>query len=187
MLVEYLNQKQTTKFMRFPNRVTQIGQAINAYLTNATELDDHVVHLLFSANRWEAAEELKSYLSNGFNVVVDRYSYSGAAFSAAKPGLTLAWCMQPEYGLPKPDAVIYLDLPIEQAMARAEFGEERYEKQSFQENVRENFFTIMKSQSPPWRVLDASKSIKQLHHEVKEIAEECIETAKNNAIGVLGQ
>ncbi len=27
---------------------------INAYLSNATELDDHAIHLLFSANRWEA-------------------------------------------------------------------------------------------------------------------------------------
>ena len=35
------------------DRETAIGQQINAYLTNAAELDDHVVHLLFSANRWE--------------------------------------------------------------------------------------------------------------------------------------
>lgn len=27
---------------------------INAYLTNAKELDDRAIHLLFSANRWEA-------------------------------------------------------------------------------------------------------------------------------------
>lgn len=27
---------------------------INAYLAKATELDDHAIHLLFSANRWEA-------------------------------------------------------------------------------------------------------------------------------------
>lgn len=27
---------------------------INAYLSKAAELDDRAVHLLFSANRWEA-------------------------------------------------------------------------------------------------------------------------------------
>jgi len=27
---------------------------INGYLTNAVNLDDRVLHLLFSANRWEA-------------------------------------------------------------------------------------------------------------------------------------
>jgi len=28
---------------------------IDSYLKNAVEMDDHVIHLLFSANRWEAA------------------------------------------------------------------------------------------------------------------------------------
>jgi dTMP kinase len=27
---------------------------IDAYLKSAVEMDDHVIHLLFSANRWEA-------------------------------------------------------------------------------------------------------------------------------------
>jgi dTMP kinase len=27
---------------------------INAYLTNQSDIDDHVIHLLFAANRWEA-------------------------------------------------------------------------------------------------------------------------------------
>lgn len=41
--------------LRFPDRTTPIGQMINAYLTGASDVDDHVIHLLFSANRWEAA------------------------------------------------------------------------------------------------------------------------------------
>lgn len=36
-----------------PDRETAIGSMINAYLSNAAELDDHAIHLLFSANRWE--------------------------------------------------------------------------------------------------------------------------------------
>lgn len=43
------------KLLKFPDRTTHIGQMINAYLTSNTELSDHVIHLLFSANRWEAA------------------------------------------------------------------------------------------------------------------------------------
>ena len=30
-----------------------------------------------------------------------RYAYSGVAFSAAKPGLSLNWCKQPDVGLPR--------------------------------------------------------------------------------------
>ena len=54
-LVEYFNlkQKETAIFMRFPDRSTEVGIAINSYLKGQRNLDDHVIHLLFSANRWE--------------------------------------------------------------------------------------------------------------------------------------
>lgn len=57
---------------------------INQYLKNAKELDDHTIHLLFSANRWEKHREILDDLNNGITLVVDRYAYSGAAFSGAK-------------------------------------------------------------------------------------------------------
>lgn len=37
------------------DRTTAIGQMIDAYLKQSTELDDRAIHLLFSANRWECA------------------------------------------------------------------------------------------------------------------------------------
>jgi thymidylate kinase len=37
------------------DRTTSIGQMINAYLQSKADLDDHAIHLLFSANRWELA------------------------------------------------------------------------------------------------------------------------------------
>jgi dTMP kinase len=36
------------------DRTTAIGNMINAYLQSAAEMDDRCIHLLFSANRWEA-------------------------------------------------------------------------------------------------------------------------------------
>ena len=38
----------------FVARESATGKLINEYLEKKSELDDHVVHLLFSANRWEA-------------------------------------------------------------------------------------------------------------------------------------
>lgn len=35
------------------DRSTAIGKQINAYLSNEIELEDHSIHLLFAANRWE--------------------------------------------------------------------------------------------------------------------------------------
>lgn len=37
------------------DRSTAIGGMIDAYLQSKAEMDDHAIHLLFSANRWEVA------------------------------------------------------------------------------------------------------------------------------------
>ena len=43
----------STELWRFPDRNTAVGKMISAYLSNQSHLDDHTIHLLFSANRWE--------------------------------------------------------------------------------------------------------------------------------------
>lgn len=82
----------------FPNRTTEIGKVINKYLKNEIELSDEAVHLLFSANRWEQKDFIKNSLNSGKTVIVDRYAFSGVAFTAAKPGFTMEWCRQPDIG-----------------------------------------------------------------------------------------
>lgn len=106
--------------MRFPDRSTPSGGVIDNYLQSKSELDDRAVHLLFSANRWEAAPDLLRQLNDGTTVVCDRYAYSGVAFSSAKPRLSndLEWCQACDVGLPAPDAVIFLDLSLDEAEKR---------------------------------------------------------------------
>jgi hypothetical protein len=41
------------KEMKFPDRTTQTGQIISKYLADGVAMEDHAIHLLFSANRWE--------------------------------------------------------------------------------------------------------------------------------------
>lgn len=43
------------RLMVYSDRTTPIGQMINSYLSGQSDQEDHVIHLLFSANRWEAA------------------------------------------------------------------------------------------------------------------------------------
>lgn len=42
------------KEMKFPDRTTQTGQLISKYLADGMAMEDHAIHLLFSANRWES-------------------------------------------------------------------------------------------------------------------------------------
>lgn len=112
------------KYINFPDRTTECGALINAYLTNKKEFNDETIHLLFTINRWEAMKSMEKLLCDGVTLIVDRYAYSGVAFSAAK-GLDLEWCKAPEKGLLKPDLVLYLTMTAAAISKRGGFGDER--------------------------------------------------------------
>ena len=137
---------------RYPDRTTAMGKMIDAYLQSKTDMDDGAIHLLFSANRWEKRQAMEAKLESGTTLVVDRYSYSGVAFTAAKgvPGLDLEWCKAPERGLLRPDCVLYLNMPVDQAEKRGGFGEERYETTELQKNVRANFEALTEDWWTTW-------------------------------------
>lgn len=147
LLVERLREKgERVEHLRFPERTTPIGQMINAYLQGNQALEDHVVHLLFSANRWEVAPEIERLINDGITVVIDRYYYSGCVYSAAKQiqGLGLEWARHPDVGLPRPDLCIFLDVSPETVASRGGFGEEIYERREMQARVRELFEVMMR-------------------------------------------
>ena len=146
------------------DRTTGTGQMIDAYLRGTAELEDRAVHLLFSANRWEAARALEAQLMAGTTVLCDRYAFSGVAFSTAK-GLPLAWCRAPDVELPTPDLTLFLDLAPEQAAARGGYGAERYEKEVLQARVR-TLFKFMGEETPGWITIDAGQDREAVAHDI---------------------
>ncbi len=144
---------------RFPDRTTATGKVIDAYLQNETQADDHVIHLLFSANRWEANAEMEQLLSAGTTVIVDRYSGSGIAYSTAK-GLDFDWCIGPDKGLLTPDMVLYF-YADQKVFAE---GKERYEQEAFQELVSRQYDRLRFTQC--WHTIKASRTIEEVHNSV---------------------
>ncbi|XP_053178149.1 thymidylate kinase [Scomber japonicus] len=185
-LVQALQQNgQPVEMMRFPDRSTTIGQLISSYLEKKSDLEDHTVHLLFSANRWELVPLMKKKLEQGTTLVVDRYAFSGAAFTSAKPGFCLDWCKQPDVGLPKPDLVMFLQLSPAEAALRGQFGEERYETSAFQKAVQQKFEQLMKDPSVNWQIIDASQSVEDVHKNIANHTNNAINTAQNLPLGQL--
>ncbi|QPG75171.1 hypothetical protein FOA43_002519 [Brettanomyces nanus] len=175
-LLSHLNNEGIKNHLiKFPERTTPIGELINQYLTNKRlELSDQSAHLLFSANRWEFQSEIVDLLiKNQTVVVLDRYVYSGVAYSSAK-GLDFQWCLSPDIGMPKPDAVIFLQSRDSTATAKREgFGKERYEIESFQNKVRAQFEKFEKDSN--WHnIYVDGKSIEQVEREIWEVAEQYI-------------
>jgi len=153
------------KLLKFPDRTTAIGQMIDSYLRSQSELDDRAIHLLFSANRWELAASIEQLLAAGTTVVCDRYAFSGVAFSAAK-GLPLEWCRSPDVSLPAPDVTLFLDITPEQARIRGGYGEERYEKEEMQRQVRDIFHQISSEFEASWVTIDAGREREDVAEEV---------------------
>ncbi|XP_066955182.1 thymidylate kinase isoform X2 [Macrobrachium rosenbergii] len=182
-LVQSLNSAgKPATFMRFPDRTTKIGGIIDSYLACSSELEDHSIHLLFSANRWEMLPKIISTLLKGTSVIIDRYAFSGVAFSAAKEGMSLEWCKQSDVGLPKPDRVLFLDLSVEAAQSRGQYGKERYEKAEFQKRVYENYH-LLRDES--WKIIDANKTVEDLQKELIAEVMKVIDSVDGVKIGKL--
>ncbi|XP_006363027.1 thymidylate kinase isoform X1 [Solanum tuberosum] len=172
-LYKYLDEQgHSVESWRFPDRNTGVGQMISSYLANKSQLDDHAIHLLFSANRWEKRSLMEEKLKSGTTLIVDRYSYSGVAFSSSK-GLDIEWCKAPEIGLLAPDLVVYLDISPEKAAERGGYGDERYEQLEFQKKVAGSYLSLRDSS---WKVIDATLSIEDVEKKLREVVLDCMMT-----------
>lgn len=181
-LVEYLQSTgHPAELWAFPDRTTTIGTVINRYLSNTitttTDVGDGCIHLLFSANRWEKRDKMIETLARGITLVVDRYAFSGVAYTVAKgaPGLNREWCMAPDAGLVAPDAVFFLELNADTARERGGFGEERYEVPAFQQAVMAEFHHMKDMFPSIWYTIDVSGSIDEVHDTLKERVDSVLE------------
>lgn len=163
-LVERLKRDGATAiWIRFPDNDTEIGKLLRQYLENAKDLDPHAVHLLFSANRWECQRKIQKLLQEYDYVVCDRYYYSGIAYTAAK-GIDFNWCQQSDNGLVEPDYILYLNLSIEQAGKRVQFGNERYENKEFQTKVKNVYENKLMQNN--WIKIDADQNMEQVFNDI---------------------
>lgn len=117
-------------------------------------------------------------------MIVDRYSYSGAVYSAAKanPTLSLEWAWQPEIGLPRPDLCLFLNISAEEAAQRGGYGAERYENETMQTRVRELFRTLFDRQEDAC-IVDAGKTLEEVSNEIQGAVSDCL--GRLDAIGPL--
>jgi dTMP kinase len=102
--------------------------------------------------------------------------------------------MAPETGLPRPDALLFMSLPAEEAERRGGFGEERYEESSMQARVRERYAQLQAHEgrarepapgtisiAPPpaiWCTVDAVGTIDEVAARIREIVDPVVADAR---------
>tara|TARA_B110000858_G_C17543888_1_gene354832 strand:- start:375 stop:665 length:291 start_codon:yes stop_codon:yes gene_type:complete len=66
-----------------------------------------------------------------------------------------------DVGLPAPDMVLFLDMPIGKLAERAGYGDELYEKQRLQQKARLGFMQFRK-RCDVWYTFDAERSVEEI-------------------------
>lgn len=129
----------------FPNRSCSItGDAIDRYLKKQVVMTNRGAHLLFSTNRWENIDYILNEIRLGNNVILDRYFFSGIAYTMARGGIDdIGWIFNADVGLPMPDLLFFLDVPKEMQISVDGFGDEIHDEPIMQEKVRESFHHIL--------------------------------------------
>ena len=138
----------------FPDYGTPLGHEITAFLRGERNYPAEARQLLYAANRWERAAELRDWLAAGHAIVVDRYIASGVAYGAAQ-GLATDWMLAVERGLPPADLTILLDITPDVSLARKTTARDAYEARlDLLARAREAYLTL--AREPGWLVVDAA-------------------------------
>ena len=144
----------STEQAGFPDYATPLGHEITAFLSGQRAYPVEARQLLYAANRWERAAELRAWLAEGRAVVLDRYIASGVAYGAAQ-GLDMAWMLSVERGLPPADLTILLDITPDVSLARKTTARDAYEARlDLLARAREAYLTL--ARGPGWLVVDAA-------------------------------
>jgi len=162
--------------LAFPQRQTAVGALLNQMLRGERAIRPRVSHLLFAANRWELAPRIEQALADGRDVVLDRYWYSGAAYTMQlDANVGMDWCLAADAGLPQPDSVFLLQCDAQTALGRVAARDaagsaaaEIYDKADFQRQLCGNFHSVLVSARPriDFLTVDATRSAGEVHANV---------------------
>jgi dTMP kinase len=208
LLVEALKGQgkkvETIDFPRYYNNFfgALIGECLRGDHGNFAELSPKIASILYACDRMESSVQIKAWLAEGKTVVIDRFVSSNQIHQGGKCKTDterkefLHWLDTMEHdilGVPRPDMIVYLNLPIavsqtllqkakSKEAAQATDFKKRYmkgktdvveENIEYMENSRQSALKIIKSKNN-WKKIDcyvrgSLRSIEDIHSEVLRI------------------
>ncbi|VDK76508.1 unnamed protein product [Onchocerca ochengi] len=168
----------------FPDRSSDLGKFIDRYLKNEVEMKPKEAHLVFAANRQALMSLMVKKLLQGTHLVVDRYVYSGIAYTLAKgaDNITIEWAKLADMGELRPDCVIYFNLSFEEVQKRSGFGDERFDLSSFQRKVSDIMGKLAAEDRDLWKIVDASLPIEQISENIWKIVAPVLDNVSRKSL-----
>ncbi len=164
------------KKLREPG-TTELGEKIrNIFLEKTTETVDPITEafLLYASRKHLDQNFLRQNLSDGAIVIADRYADATLAYQSYGKGLdhNFVKLIHDSSQLLSPDLTFYMDISAELSRERISDREmDRMESESigFFKKVREGYLQIAHDNPERVVVLDANKTIDELHESIKKI------------------
>ncbi len=153
-----------TASLSFPVYNTPAGRQIRAFLAGRREYPWEPLHMLYSLNRWENKKRLLNALNSVDVLVADRYTPSNLAYGTAH-GLSLRWLAGLDEGLPEPDIVVVVDVPVPRSFERKKRRRDVQESNSaFLLRVRKTYLHLARKHR--WRVVKGAGPPEQAHENI---------------------
>ncbi len=120
--------------------------------------------MLYSLNRWENLARIVRNLDSNDFLLADRYVASNLAYGLAK-GLDLEWLISLDGGLPKPERVVVLDVPVGSSFARKGKRRDFHERdRALLLRVRRNYLKL--ANKFHWYVIDGTGPVEIVHSQI---------------------
>jgi len=200
-LTEHLQEKgQEFRTLVFPRYSEPSSALIRMYLggefgTNPSDVNAYAASSFYAVDRYASyKQDWGKWYEDGGLIVSDRYTTSNAVHQASKEpkekqGEFLKWLYEFEYdrlGLPRPDLIIYLDVPTaftEQLMRLREqqtntHADIHEQDLSYLATCRETGRAAAEFYG--WHIIDCvrdgqMRSIEDIHREIFTLVEKCLE------------
>jgi dTMP kinase len=166
-----------------------IGECLTGEHGDFAKLNPKVASTLYAADRFESSKEIKKWINEGFIVIADRYASSnqihqgGKIKDSKKRKEFLDWLEKMEFEvfeIPKPDAVIYLSVPLEVSgkLLKNEGNKEKKKYLNGKEDLVENNLDYMENSK--------ASAVKMLEETNNWVEINCIENDKLRSIEDIG-
>jgi dTMP kinase len=171
-----------------------IGECLTGEYGDFVNLDPHITSVLYAADRFESSKKLQKWIDEGCIIVLDRYvsanqiHQGGKIFDTKKRKEFLKWLDKMEYGvfnLPRPNKVIYLDVPVKTSIGLLKSSQQKKEYQKegkkdlveqsieYLENARRSALWLARENKNWTRVRciknEQLRSIEDIHNEITNI------------------
>lgn len=163
--------KLVVRTLHFPDRNSRWGKEIYRWLNdknNKVDYSKEVFELLQTIDKTSQNDYIKQFKNNdNWVLILDRYKLSQYSYALAS-GLDKNWTINLMSQYIEPDYKIFLNISPHETMKRKKENLDKYESDFEFQNMVYSYY-LEGCREFNYNVIDANKSIDEIHKEIKEV------------------